>query len=80
MWTPVAAPSPDATAVQSPQGQVPQAFTYSLSSQKATPLSGGSIKIADTSVFPIATSISVAEVTVEPGAMRYVSTLSSALR
>jgi len=38
----------------------------------ATQLSGGSVKIVDSTVFPVSTTIAVAEVTVEPGAMRYV--------
>lgn len=36
----------------------------------ATPLSGGSVKIVDSTNFPVSTEIAVAEVTVEPGAMR----------
>lgn len=64
------APSSDAKAVQNPQGQVPSPFSYEFSKVKPTPLEGGSVKIADTSVFPISETISVAEVTVVPGAMR----------
>ncbi|PSR76530.1 hypothetical protein PHLCEN_2v8433 [Hermanssonia centrifuga] len=64
-----AAPSPDATAVEDPQGQVPQPYTYSFSNVTATPLSGGSVKIADSTSFAISTQIAVAEVTVAPGAM-----------
>ena len=69
---PSASPSPDATAVEDPAGQVPQAYGYQFSAVTPTPLSGGSIKFADSSVFPIAQTIAVAEVTVEPGAMRSV--------
>ena len=36
----------------------------------ATQYSGGTAKIADSTNFPIATEVAVAEVTVEPGAMR----------
>ena len=36
----------------------------------ATQYSGGSVKIADSTVFNVATEVAVAEVTVEPGAMR----------
>ena len=63
-------PSPEAVAVTNPQGQVPSPFTYSFSNVTAMPLSGGSAKIADSTVFPISTQIAVAEVTVAPGAMR----------
>ena len=35
-----------------------------------TQYSGGSVKIADSTVFDVATEVAVAEVTVEPGAMR----------
>lgn len=37
-----------------------------------TSLDGGSVKIVDSSNFPASTTIAMAEVTVEPGAMRYV--------
>ena len=69
---PSASPSPDATAVEDAAGQVPQPYAYEFSKAPATPLSGGSIKFADSTVFPIAQTIAVAEVTVEPGAMRSV--------
>ena len=45
-------------------------FTFHLSQVTATPLSGGSIKIADTRNFLVSSEIVVAEVTVNPGAMR----------
>lgn len=67
---PAETPSSDAKAVQNPQGQVPSPFSYEFSKVNPTPLEGGSVKIADTSVFPISEKISVAEVTVVPGAMR----------
>lgn len=69
---PAEAPSPNATAVDDPQGQVPSSYTYSFSQTALTPLAGGSVRIADSTVFPIATGIAVAELTVEPGAMRLV--------
>ncbi|KAH8100799.1 oxalate decarboxylase [Cristinia sonorae] len=55
---------------QDPQGQVPQPFSFAFSQVKPTQYSGGTAKIADTTNFPIAQDIAVAEVTVEPGAMR----------
>lgn len=54
----------------SPEGNVPSPFTFKLSQASATPLAGGSIKFFDPSVFPVATTIVGALVTVEPGAMR----------
>ena len=64
------APPDDQQAPTSPQGTVPQSFTYPFSSLNATQLSGGSMKVVDSTNFPVATTISAAEVTVEPGAMR----------
>lgn len=64
------APSSDAKAVSNPQGQVPSPYTFALSQVKPTVLDGGSVRIADTRVFNVSTTISVAEVTVQPGAMR----------
>ncbi|KAI0327834.1 oxalate decarboxylase [Cubamyces sp. BRFM 1775] len=64
-------PPPDNQAVpKSPQGTIPNPFTFPLSQMKATPLSGGSVKIVDSTIFTAATAISATEVTVEPGAMR----------
>ncbi|KAF5342909.1 hypothetical protein D9758_015403 [Tetrapyrgos nigripes] len=58
------------TPVEDPQGQVPQSFVFPLSQVNATELAGGSIKIADSTVFPVSTTVSVAEVTINPGGMR----------
>ncbi|KAK7467477.1 hypothetical protein VKT23_004530 [Stygiomarasmius scandens] len=65
-----AAPPQSDTPPDSPQGQVPNSFVFELSKMNATQLSGGSVKIVDSTVFPVSTTIAVAEVTVEPGAMR----------
>ncbi|KIJ14364.1 hypothetical protein PAXINDRAFT_169767 [Paxillus involutus ATCC 200175] len=66
-----AIPPPDnQQAPQSPQGTVPHPFTYPLSQVPVTPLSGGSVKVVDSTVFTASTTIAAAEVTVEPGAMR----------
>ena len=67
---PAQSPSPNAVPVQDAAGQVPQAYAYEFSQVAATPCSGGSIKVADASVFPIAQQIAMAEVIIEPGAMR----------
>ncbi|KAL1949429.1 hypothetical protein VTO73DRAFT_8310 [Trametes versicolor] len=64
-------PPPDNNQVpKSPQGTIPNPFTFSLSQVKATQLSGGTVKIVDSSTFTAATAISASEITVEPGAMR----------
>ncbi|THV03649.1 Bicupin, oxalate decarboxylase/oxidase [Dendrothele bispora CBS 962.96] len=57
------------TPPEDPQGQVPQSFVFPLSQMNATQLAGGSIRMADSTVFPVSTTISVAEVTVNPGGM-----------
>lgn len=54
----------------SPYGTAPVPYTFPFSQYNATQLSGGTVKIVDSSIFKISTTIAVAEVTVEPGAMR----------
>lgn len=54
----------------SPQGTIPQPFSYEFSKMPVTQYEGGTIKIADSTVFDVAKEIAVAEITVEPGAMR----------
>ena len=58
--------------VEDPQGQVPLPFAFNFSQLPATQYSGGTAKIADSTNFQIATQVAVAEITVEPGAMRYI--------
>nr|BAQ25797.1 oxalate decarboxylase 2 [Grifola frondosa] len=67
---PSAPPPENAVAPEDPQGHVPNPFTFKLSQVKATPLSGGSVKVVDSSTFTIAKAIAVADITVEPGAIR----------
>ena len=57
-------------APSDPQGQVPNPFSYPLSRVNATKLSGGTVKIVDSTIFKVSTRIAVADVTVEPGALR----------
>lgn len=57
-------------APSDPQGQVPNPFSYPLSKVNATKLNGGSVKIVDSTIFKVSTRIAVADVTVEPGALR----------
>ena len=75
---PTEPPSDKAVPVSNPAGRPSQAFSFEFSKVPRTPLSGGSVRIVDSSTFPIATTIAAAEVMVEPGAMRYAQALVSA--
>lgn len=57
-------------AVQSPYGTVPLSYKHQLLAQKPTITPGGSIRVADTSNFPVAKTTAAALVEVKPGAMR----------
>lgn len=63
-------PSPNAEAPSDPNGQIPMPFAYSFSQQPAIQTSGGSYKIADSTVFNVSKEVAVAEITVVPGGMR----------
>ncbi|KAG5636228.1 hypothetical protein H0H81_008735 [Sphagnurus paluster] len=63
-------PEPDSEAPVSPQGTVPEPYSFPLSKVKPTKLSGGSVKVVDSTTFKISKTITAAEVTVEPGAIR----------
>ncbi|KAF9264373.1 oxalate decarboxylase [Marasmius fiardii PR-910] len=63
-------PPANADAPSDPQGTVPLPYSFAFSDVEPTQLGGGTVKIADSRTFNISTSISVAEVTVEPGALR----------
>ncbi|KAG9316071.1 RmlC-like cupin domain-containing protein [Chiua virens] len=65
-----ALPPTTSEAPSDPAGQVPNPFTYPLSQVPGIPLSGGSVKIVDSTTFTASTTIAAAEVIVEPGAMR----------
>jgi oxalate decarboxylase family bicupin protein len=67
---PAPAPSGGPAPPEDPYGTVPSPFAYAFGSVAPTPLAGGSVKIADSRVFPVATQVAVAEVVVEPGAIR----------
>lgn len=56
--------------VQSPYGKVPQSFKHRLLSQTPIKTPGGSVRIVDSSNFPISQNIAAALVEIEPGAMR----------
>lgn len=64
-------PGPLATdAVQSPAGTVPKWFSHHMLAQEPIKVSGGQVRITDSSNFPAATTIAAALLEVEPGAMR----------
>jgi oxalate decarboxylase/phosphoglucose isomerase-like protein (cupin superfamily) len=63
-------PLPEDTKVDSPQGTVPDPYTFSMSTMPATRYPGGSVKVVDSTIFKISKDTAAAEVTVEPGAMR----------
>ncbi|TFK73226.1 oxalate decarboxylase [Pluteus cervinus] len=63
-------PGPDSDAPKSPQGTVPDPYSFKLSQVPATKVAGGSVRIADSSTFKVSKTIAVAEVTVDPGAIR----------
>ncbi|KAH8100811.1 oxalate decarboxylase [Cristinia sonorae] len=66
---PSTAPADDQQPPLSPFG-MSKPFTYEFSKVNATQFSGGTFKVADSRTFKAAEQIAVAEVTVEPGAMR----------
>ncbi|MDQ6421731.1 oxalate decarboxylase family bicupin [Paenibacillus sp. LHD-117] len=64
-------PGPLATqAVESPNGTVPLPFAYRLLAQPPMRMPGGSVRIVDSTVFPISKAVAAALVELEPGAMR----------
>lgn len=65
------APGPLATdLVASPNGAVPQSFSYRLSQQEPIQAAGGRVRIVDSSNFPVSKTVAAALVEVEPGGMR----------
>ncbi len=56
--------------VQSPYGTIPLSFKHQLLSQTPIKTPGGSVRIVDSSNFPISKTIAAALVEIEPGAMR----------
>ncbi|KAJ3556745.1 hypothetical protein NM688_g1854 [Phlebia brevispora] len=63
-------PLPDSDAPQSPQGPMPEPLTFEFSKVPVTQLPGGTVKIADSTTFKASQTIAVAELTIEPGAIR----------
>ncbi|MDB5055140.1 MAG: oxalate decarboxylase [Bacilli bacterium] len=56
--------------VHSPYGKTPQSFKHQLLAQTPIKTPGGSVRIVDSSNFPISKTIAAALVEIEPGAMR----------
>lgn len=57
-------------AIVKEAGEVPLPFSYALSQVNATQKEGGTVKIVDSTIFNASKTIALAEVTIEPGAMR----------
>ncbi|WP_442952920.1 oxalate decarboxylase family bicupin [Paenibacillus sp. Soil522] len=62
--------SQESQKVQSPYGTIPLSFTHRLLAQPPLKTPGGSVRIVDSSHFPISKTIAAALVEVEPGGMR----------
>jgi oxalate decarboxylase len=60
----------DTQKVQSPYGTVPQTFKHRLLAQSPIKTPGGSVRVVDSTNFPISKNIAAALVEIEPGAMR----------
>jgi oxalate decarboxylase len=56
--------------VPSPAGPVPRTFSHHMLAQEPIRTRGGTVRITDSTNFPVSTSIAAALVEVEPGAMR----------
>lgn len=56
--------------VPDPYGTVPQSFTHRLLAQPPIRTPGGTVRVVDSSNFPVSTRVAAALVEVEPGAMR----------
>ncbi|KAG6852813.1 hypothetical protein C0991_008968, partial [Blastosporella zonata] len=57
---PAALPEPDSAGPVSPQGPVPDPFSFAFSKVKPTQLSGGTVKVVDTTTFAVAKTIAAA--------------------
>jgi oxalate decarboxylase len=56
--------------VSAPAGTVPQTFSHRMLAQEPMRMKGGTVRIADSSNFPVSTTIAAGLVEVEPGAIR----------
>ncbi|MFF2908271.1 oxalate decarboxylase family bicupin [Paenibacillus sp. NPDC057934] len=57
-------------AVESPYGSIPLSFKHELLAQPPLKTSGGSVRIVDSTNFPISKTVAAALVEIEPGGMR----------
>jgi oxalate decarboxylase len=66
------APLPGALHADKPEGvaAVPQSFSHHMMAQTPIKSNGGTVRITDSSVFPVSKTIAAALVEVEPGGMR----------
>jgi oxalate decarboxylase len=64
------APIPGPLAKTHGAEPVPQTFSHKMSAQQAIQTKSGTVRITDSSVFPVSTTIASALVEVEPGGMR----------
>jgi len=67
---PAAVPGPLASDRIAGAIAVPQSYSYHLTAQEPIKTRGGTARIADSTVFPVSTTIAAALVEIEPGAMR----------
>ncbi|KAJ3542026.1 hypothetical protein NM688_g6014 [Phlebia brevispora] len=67
---PAPVPADDQQPPVSPNGPTPEPYTFPLSQMPVKQVAGGTVKIVDSRTFKVAKNIAVAEITVEPGAMR----------
>src|SRR5262249_61197611 len=51
-------------------GPLPKSFSYRLLAQEPIRTKGGTVRISDSTTFPVATTVAAAFVEVEPGGMR----------
>lgn len=57
-------------AIVKEAGEVPLPYSFALSKVVPTQKEGGTVKIVDSTTFNVSKTIAMAEVTIEPGAMR----------
>lgn len=68
---PIPVPGPlSSDQVSSPAGRVPQTLSHRMLAQEPIKVKGGTVRITDSTNFPISTTIAAALVEVEPGHMR----------
>ncbi|MEY9093767.1 oxalate decarboxylase family bicupin [Paenibacillus sp. RC84] len=56
--------------IESPYGAIPRSFKHRLLAQTPTVMPGGSVRVVDSSNFPVSVTVAAALVELKPGAMR----------